>query len=127
MIGRAKVETNGKGLRPTTDLQRLTSTVQYSTVQAYLNSLNQCLQDRNLNVCLIYYNVHNFIRKCYLLQKHIMQKQYIHFSQHSTLIEQQGINQSDVPSTTFTLVFDAIKKKFTIGLENAKQLKINYN
>ena len=38
--------------------------------------------------------------------------QHLHFSQLSALIEQQGINQSDVPTTTFAAVFDSIFKQF---------------
>ena len=81
-------------------------------VLAYVNSLNQCLQDRNINVCQIYCEVQTFIGKCHLQQKHIMQKQYFHFSQLSALIEQKGINYSDVPTTTFVVVFDSILKQF---------------
>ena len=42
-----------------------------------------------------------------------MQKQYFHFSQLSALIEtEQGVDQSDVPTTTFAAVFDSILKQF---------------
>ena len=77
-------------------------------VQAYLNNLNPCLQDRNINVYEIYCKVKNVMDKCRLLHKHIMQKQYFHFSQLSVLIEQQGINQSDVPTTTYAAVYESI-------------------
>ena len=62
-----------------------------------------------------------------------MQEQYFHFSQLSALIEQQGINQSDVPTTTFAAVsysalkqlddrfgeFHAIKKTITIDFSSS--------
>lgn len=81
-------------------------------VLSYINGLNQCLQGKNLNVCQMYRKVQDFTDKCRLLQRHIMQKQYFHFSQLSALIEQQGIDQNNIPTTTFAAVFDSILKQF---------------
>lgn len=92
-------------------------------VLSYINGLNQCLQGKNLNVCQMYRKVQDFTDKCRLLQRHIMQKQYFHFFQLSALIEQQGIDQNNIPTTTFAAVFDSILKQFDDRFEEFHGMK----
>ena len=90
-------------------------------VLTYINGLNQCLQGRNLNICQIYWKVHGQMSS--IAEAHHAKK-YFHFSQLSALIKQQGIDQSDVPTTTFADIhFDSILKQFNYRFREFYEMK----
>ncbi|OAF67748.1 hypothetical protein A3Q56_04426 [Intoshia linei] len=72
----------------------------------------QCLQGKNMNVCLMYRKIQDFMNKCRFLQGNIMKKQYFHLPKLYYFIKEKIIDEKDIPTSTFASVFDLILLNF---------------